>query len=131
MFLWPRYEQRLFSIDEGAARAWDDKVRKCGFEIDDSPKWARSANEFLDYYWAAVVQERARVAVGVEDTGKQPRFGRIFNLSPGLYLQVVFRMNDANIALADSVERALFGEDAERVGRSVRRLGGKARLVAW
>jgi len=47
----------------------------------------------------------------------------------GIYLALYFRVSDANIALADSVERALFGENAECVGRSVARLGGKSRLV--
>lgn len=130
MFLWPRYETRLFIVDLETARSWDDKLRTCGLTLDDSPKWARLCNEFLDYYWASVAKGRARVSAGVADTEKQPGFGRAFNLPPGLYLQVVFRVNNANSALAESIEHALFGEDAECVGRSVRRLCGKPRLVS-
>lgn len=130
MFLWPRYEQRLFRIDEEAARQWGQMARDHGLTIDDSPKWARVSNEFLDYYWAAVVRRRARVGVGVVNTAKQPGFGRLFSVTSGLYFQEVFRVNEANSMLADEVERAVFGENAQCVARSVRRLGGKPRLIA-
>lgn len=130
MFLWPRYEKRVFKVDRGTALEWPDRVRKCGVSIDDSPKWARIAAEFGDYYWASVVHGRARVGLGVDDAGKNPGCVSPFDLPGGLYLMIVFRVNDANNALADSVERALFGDNAKCVGRCVRRLGGRPRVVA-
>jgi|GEM_PF-6094165 len=131
MFLWPKYESRVFRTGEKLARSWDEKVQELGFTVDDRFKWAALGKLVGEYRWAGVRREKAVVMVSAHATASDRRLASPFDTVPdGIYLALYFRMNDANSALADSVERALFGENAECVGRSVRRLGGKARLVA-
>lgn len=129
MLLWPRYEQRLFQTDVELARSWTDRVQQLGFVLDDSDKWARIGNTSQQYHWAAVVGRRATLRVYLVDTRFAKLVGPLHSFADGLYFVTVFRVTDTNIALANAVEHALFGENAQCVGRSIRHLGGKPRLI--
>lgn len=102
-----------------------------GFMVDDRFNWTALGKRIGEYRWAAIVRKRAVVRVYVVPSRPDARLSPPFNgVQEGLYLALYFRINDANSALADAVECALLDQNAEFVGRSVRRLGGKGHLVA-
>ncbi len=126
MFLWPKYESRLYAVDEELARRWADAVRSHGLTINANRRWARISNHFADYFWAEVSGDSGRVGVGVENTHDHPNWAKRIGLVPGVYIRIAFRVNKANSELAAIVARALFGAHAEWTDRSVRNLAGKS-----
>lgn len=131
MSFWPSYEMRLFVVSQDASLLhWQDALQRRGYHIDESRKWARLSNQYLSSSsWADVIDSVARVSVGVVDVEDQGQLADQYGLDPGLYLQLVFRLNKANADLAAGIELALFGANGVYAVRTVRRLGGKDRRL--